>query len=137
MAYLWSGAWLAINKKQIFFCYQTTNLLKFWFLILVSTKRQKRDKSIFITKFVGMLIMITIELWLLPHKNLSGIPCKIFATLFFHWSLETKNPLTKQLVECPRQILANYVHINGRAFQLLRLKLCFIVSVKKDNWMIC
>ena len=38
--------------------YQTTNLLKIWFLFLVSMKGQKRDKSEFATKFVGIIVTL-------------------------------------------------------------------------------
>ena len=57
-AYLWSRARLVINKKQHFSCYQTTSSLKIWFLFLVSTKGQKKDKSEFITKFVRIIVTI-------------------------------------------------------------------------------
>ena len=38
--------------------------------------------------------------------------------LLITWNIKL---LAKQLVECPQQILANYVHISWRAFQLLWL----------------
>ena len=47
---LWSRARLPINKKQ------TTNLMKTWFLKLVSKKEQKGDKSEFVTKFAGIIV---------------------------------------------------------------------------------
>ena len=77
---------LAITENRNISRHQTTNLLKIWFLVLVSTKRKERNKSEYVTKFVGILITLV-------FKHLSQIPCKIFATqrLFFHWSLETQN----------------------------------------------
>ena len=38
--------------------YQTTNLLKTWFLFMVSMKGLKRDKSEFSTKFVKVIVAI-------------------------------------------------------------------------------
>ena len=38
--------------------YQTTKLLKIWFLCLVSMKGQKRDKSEFVSKFLGIIVAI-------------------------------------------------------------------------------
>ena len=49
--YLWSWARTISH-------YQTTNLLKMWFLFLISTKGQTRDKSKFVTKFVGNVVPI-------------------------------------------------------------------------------
>ena len=60
--FLWSRAWL----------------------FLVSMKGQKRDKSEFVTKFVGVMVMIIdieISLKFLVKSLL----------VFFHWSLETQN----------------------------------------------
>ena len=57
-AYLWSRAALVTNKKENISRYKTTNLLKSWFLILVSMTGQKKDKSEFVTKFVGVTVTI-------------------------------------------------------------------------------
>ena len=57
-AYLWSRARLAIKKSKTISCYQTTNLLKIWFLFLVSMKVQKRNESKLVTKFGGIVVTI-------------------------------------------------------------------------------
>ena len=49
---------LNINKTKKLFRYGTTNLLKIWFLFLVSKKGQKRNKSKFVIKFVGIIVTI-------------------------------------------------------------------------------
>ena len=38
--------------------YQTTNMLKTWFLFLDCKKRQKEDKSQFVAKSVGIIVAI-------------------------------------------------------------------------------
>ena len=45
------------NNKNFSF-YQTTNLLKTWFLFLFSKERQKRIKNKFATKSVGIVATI-------------------------------------------------------------------------------
>ena len=57
-AYLWSRERLAINKKTNISRYQITNLVKIWFLFLVSAKRQNKDKSELVTKFAGIIVKI-------------------------------------------------------------------------------
>ena len=57
-------------------------LLKVWFLILVSAKGQKWDKREFVTKICrnySFYIIINYSYRLLSCKNISQIPCKIFA----------------------------------------------------------
>ena len=50
---------LAIYKKvEIFSRYQTTHLLKTYFLFLVCKKGQKQDKSEFIAESVGIIVAI-------------------------------------------------------------------------------
>ena len=44
-AWLWSRAWLNINKKQNISCYYATNLLKTWFFFLVCKKGKKRGQK--------------------------------------------------------------------------------------------
>ena len=39
--------------------YQTTNLLKTWFLFLIFKKGQKEDKSGFVIKSGGIIVTIT------------------------------------------------------------------------------
>ena len=46
------------TKGKIISRYQTTKLLKIWSLCLVSMKGQKRDKSEFVSKFVGIIVAI-------------------------------------------------------------------------------
>ena len=59
LAWLWSRARLAINKKNRNISrYQTTDLLKTWFFFLVCKEGQKEDKNEFITKSVGIVITI-------------------------------------------------------------------------------
>ena len=48
--------------------YQIAKLLKIWFLFLVSTKEQTRDKSEFVTEFLGIIVTIIFV------QNLSQIP---------------------------------------------------------------
>ena len=55
--WLWSRAWLAINKEQKYFSLPDHYSLKIWFLFLVSNKEQKIDKSEFVTKSVGIIFM--------------------------------------------------------------------------------
>ena len=66
-----------LTKDRNISCYQTTNLLQIWFLFLVSTNRQKEDKSDFVTTFLRVVVKIIFI------KNLCS-------TVFFHWLLETK-----------------------------------------------
>ena len=66
--------------------YQITNLLKTWFLFLVCKKGQKKDKSKFVTKSVG-IIVTTIFILKLPIKPL--LHSVTFAlTSFYYVSLE-------------------------------------------------
>ena len=67
-AYLWSRARLATNEIQKYFSLPVAKLLKIWFLILVSTKEQTRDKSEFVTEFLGIIVTIIFV------QNLSQIP---------------------------------------------------------------
>ena len=76
LTYLWGRAQLAMNKKTNISHYQTIDLLKIWFLFLVSTKGQTRDKGEFVTKFVEIVESLS-------YENLSEIPCKIFAVQCF------------------------------------------------------
>ena len=46
------------NKNKTSCRYQTTNLLKTWLLFLVCKKGQSEDKSKFLTKSVGIIVMI-------------------------------------------------------------------------------
>ena len=70
------------QKTKLFFVtrnifrYQTTKLLKIWFLFLVSVKGQKKDKIEFVTKFVRIIVTIVFL------KKVSQIACKIFAEFF-------------------------------------------------------
>ena len=57
-AYLWSRARLAINKKQSYFLLQDHQLAKNLILFLASVKEQKRDKSEFLTNFVGIIVAL-------------------------------------------------------------------------------
>ena len=107
LAYLWSRARLAINKNQIYFLLPEHQLAENVFLLLVSIKGQKENKSEFISKFV----------------NLSEILCKFFPTQCFFTDHLKHKALNKQLVERPQQTFANYVPISWRALQLLWL--CF------------
>ena len=51
----------SLSKKNInIYSYQITNLLKMWFLVLVSKKEEKRVKNQFVTKFVGIIVMIVL-----------------------------------------------------------------------------
>ena len=52
----WRRGRLAINKHIS--RYQSTNLLRIWFLLLVSTEGQKRNKSKFATKFSKIIVTI-------------------------------------------------------------------------------
>ena len=112
LAYLWSRARIVINKNRNIFRYHALNLLKFWFLFLVSTKEQKRDKNEFVTKFVEIIVTVIAK-----QKSLSKSLWNLCYTVFFHRSLETQNHKQNNFVQSP--ILTNYVHINWRAFQLL------------------
>ena len=55
---LCSRARLIIKGEQKISRYQTNNLLKTWFLFLVSMKEQKRKKCEFVTKFVRIVVTI-------------------------------------------------------------------------------
>ena len=57
-AYYRSRVRLAAKKNRNISCYQITKLLKMWFLLLVSTNRQTRYKTDFVTKFVGIIVTI-------------------------------------------------------------------------------
>ena len=46
------------TKSRNVSCYQTSNLLKTWFLFLVCKKKQKEDKSEFVTKSVEIIVTI-------------------------------------------------------------------------------
>ena len=46
------------TKNKIISLYQTTNLLKTWFLFLVCKKGQKEDKKEFVTTSVGIKVTI-------------------------------------------------------------------------------
>ena len=92
MTWFWSRARLVINKKQKYFSLLATNLLKTWFLFLICKKGQKEDKNEFVTKSVGIIVMI-----ILYFKNISLIASKTFATQCFftdHWNQETLNKTT-------------------------------------------
>ena len=82
---------LAVNKKQKYFSLPYHQLAENSFLILAFTKEQKRDKSAFATKFVGIIVTV------FSYKNLSEITCKIFATQCFfndHLKHKTVNKTT-------------------------------------------
>ena len=53
--YLWMTVSDTLNFSS---SYQTTNLLKTWFLFLVCKKRQKEDNSEFVTTSVGIIVTI-------------------------------------------------------------------------------
>ena len=58
-AWLWSRAWLAVSKEQIYFLlpdHQLAKNLIFIFGFLERTK--KMDKSEFVTKSVGVIVTI-------------------------------------------------------------------------------
>ena len=76
---------LTKNKLKYFF-YQTTNLLKIWFLFLSSTKGQNSGKSKFITNFVRIIVTIILYVSL----KLIVYSTKLY-TVLFHWSLQTQN----------------------------------------------
>ena len=56
--------------------HQITNFLKLWFLLLVSTKRQNRNKIEFVTKLEGIIRLFS-------YKNISKVPCKMLFTQSF------------------------------------------------------
>ena len=113
MAYPWGRVWLAMNKDTNISHYQTINLLKIWFLFLVSTKGQTRDKGEFITKFVVIVVTI-IFVW----KSLSNLQ-NIFLHGIFPLITWNTKPWRKQFLESHQPVHAIYVHIFWRAFQLL------------------
>ena len=64
-----------LKTKQInIYRYQTANLLKTWFLFLLSTKGQKKkNKPQFVTEIAGIIVTI------FSYKNVSQTASKIFA----------------------------------------------------------
>ena len=120
------GLRLTINKKnRNIYRYQTTNLLKTWFLFLVCKKGQKEDKRGFVTKYTGMILPLFL------YKNISQIARKPFATqCFFTDHLNHKT--VKKPVERPQHILADYGHISWKAFELLRL----FFEALRSSWFI-
>ena len=108
-------------------------MLKTLFLFFVSTKGQKRNRSEFVNKFVGIYsynyFNVKISLNLLVKSLLHS---------FFSLITWNTKAQTKRIVERPQQIFANYVHINWRAFQLLLLFFgCFqdfLIFLAKYFW---
>ena len=105
-AWLWSRARLAVNKKNRNISrYQTTNLVKTWFLFLICKKEQKQDKREFVTKSVGMI-------GLFSCTNISQIARKTFATQLFlidHMNHKIVNKTTCRTPSAnPRQL---WVHL--------------------------
>ena len=81
-AWLWSRARLAINKNINISRYQTTNLLKTWFLFLVCRKGQREDKTEFLTKSIGIKICKPFAAQCfftdyLNHKTANKTTCRI------------------------------------------------------------
>ena len=74
------------SKNRNISRYQITNLLKIWFLFFVFTKGQIRDKSEFVSKFVGIIVMI-----IFTKNFFSNSFWNLCYTVFFHWALETQN----------------------------------------------
>ena len=65
-----------LKTKQInIYRYQTTNLLKTWFLFLLSTKGQKKKKNKpqFVVEIAGIIVTI------FSYKNVSQTASKTFA----------------------------------------------------------
>ena len=93
-AWLWSRAWVALNKNQIFFVTKITSLMKNWFLLLVFREGKQRGKLEFETKFVRIINIITFVL-----KSLKLLVKLLLHIVFFtdHLKLKTVNETTYQL----------------------------------------
>ena len=105
LAFLWSGTQLAISKKnKNIFCYQTTNFLKIWFLFLFHKKERKRDKSLFVTKFIAIKVKI------ISFKNFLVIAIEIFATQLSFTDHLKHNILNKTTCRMPsaKELLSCY-----------------------------
>ena len=78
-----------------------------------STKKQKRNKSKFVTKFVIIISVASVIIRCYSGKNISQTANKNFAkhTVFWMTTWITKTKI-KQLVERPQQILINYGYIS-------------------------
>ena len=63
-------------------------------------------KSKFVTKFLTIIVAI------FSFKNVSQIPCKVFATQCFFTDHLKHKTIKKQLAECTQQSLASYVPIS-------------------------
>ena len=60
MAYLSGRVRLAINEKQKYFSFTDPQLAENLILVCGSTKGQKRNKNEFVTKFIGIIVMIIV-----------------------------------------------------------------------------
>ena len=84
LAWLWSRARLAINKKKQIFSLPDHQLAENQ-ILLVCKKGQKEDKN----KFVSNSVWISYDYF--HVKKSLKLLVKTFATVFFHWSLESQN----------------------------------------------
>ena len=100
LTYFWSRARLAINKNTNISRYQTTNLLKIWFLFFVSMIVQNRNKS---------------DLWLrllrlFSCKNVVKFLVKSLLHSVFSQITENTKPrqLCTQILANPRQLRVHW-----------------------------
>ena len=84
---------LDITTKKKIFCIHTTNLVKVWFLVVVSTKGQKRDKNEYVTKFIGIIVYV--NYLIVDYFKDSQILCKLIATQFFFTDHLKKSTVNK------------------------------------------
>ena len=93
LAWLWSRARLTININKKYFSLPYHQFTENLILVFSFCERTKRDKSQFVTKFVGIIVTI----FSCSYKIISQIPCKIFATQCFftdHLKHKTVNKKT-------------------------------------------
>ena len=106
----------------------------FSFLLLVSKKGQKRNKSKFVTTFVGIILYYYFDVKISPK-----LVVKFLLTLvLFHWSHESQNckQTSRTPSAIPHQLIA---HINWRASQLIiwfyfRVSEYLLIYLTKHCW---
>ena len=104
LAWLWSRAQLAINKKQKYFLLPDHQLAEKLILIFGLQKRTKQGKSKLVTKSVGIIVMIILFLKLLVKPWLHSV----FSLIIWITKLQIKQPVKR-----PQQILTANSPIMG------------------------